>query len=66
MPGLRAAFQPRSGKLFVDLRHQPLQPGVDPVTFPARLATYTAGVAAQVATYPHVLAEPPLKAYARG
>jgi pimeloyl-ACP methyl ester carboxylesterase len=44
----------------------PLQPGVDPVTFPARLATYVAGVGLQVATYPHVLAEPPLKPYAQG
>ena len=41
-----------------------LQPGVDPVTFPTRLATYVAGVGLQVATYPHVLAEPPLKPYA--
>lgn len=45
---------------------QQLQPGVDPVAFPTRLAVYTAGVGFQVATYPHVLAEPPLKAYARG
>ncbi len=43
-----------------------LQPGVDPVTFPTHLAAYTAGVALQLATYPHVLAEPPLKAYATG
>ncbi|HEY2194898.1 MAG TPA: lipase [Actinomycetospora sp.] len=45
---------------------QLLQPGVDPATFPEHLATYTAGVALQVATYPHVLAEPPLKPYAQG
>ncbi|NMO89183.1 lipase [Actinomycetospora sp. TBRC 11914] len=45
---------------------QPLQPGVDPATFPANLAGYLAGVGFQVATYPHVLAEPPLKPYARG
>ncbi|GAA4777275.1 hypothetical protein GCM10023200_07650 [Actinomycetospora chlora] len=44
----------------------PLQPGVDPATFPARLATYTAGIASQVALYPHVLAEPPLKPYVLG
>ena len=42
----------------------PFQPGVDPVTFPADLATYVAGAGLQVATYPHVLAEPPLKPYA--
>ena len=45
---------------------QLLQPGVDPTTFPAHLASYTTGVALQVATYPHVLAEPPLKPYAQG
>jgi pimeloyl-ACP methyl ester carboxylesterase len=44
---------------------QALQPGVDPATFPANLAGYVAGVGFQVATYPHVLAEPPLKPYAR-
>ena len=43
----------------------PLQPGVDPLTFPANLAGYVAGVGLQVATYPHVLAEPPLKPYAQ-
>ncbi|MEJ2885998.1 esterase/lipase family protein [Actinomycetospora aeridis] len=42
---------------------QPFHEGVDPVTFPARLATYTAGIGAQVALYPHVLAEPPLAPY---
>jgi pimeloyl-ACP methyl ester carboxylesterase len=45
---------------------QPLQPGVDPVTFPARFAAYSAGAGYQVLTYPHVLAEPPLKPYAQG
>jgi pimeloyl-ACP methyl ester carboxylesterase len=44
----------------------PLQPGVDPVTFPTSLATYLAGVGLQLTTYPHVLAEPPLKPYALG
>ncbi|WP_433801503.1 esterase/lipase family protein [Actinomycetospora sp. CA-084318] len=42
----------------------PFQPGVDPVTGPARFATYAAGAAYQIATYPRVFAEPPLKAYA--
>ncbi|MHC1558578.1 esterase/lipase family protein [Actinomycetospora sp. C-140] len=42
---------------------RPFHEGVDPVTFPGRLATYTAGIGAQVALYPHELAEPPLKPY---
>ncbi len=45
---------------------QPLQPGVDPATFPAHFAAYAAGAGFQVATYPHVPAEPPLKPYAQG
>jgi hypothetical protein len=45
---------------------RPFHEGVDPATFPARLATYTAGIAAQVALYPHVLAEPPLAPYVLG
>ena len=44
----------------------PLHEGVDPVTFPTRLATFTAGVGAQVALYPHVLAEPELAPYTLG
>ena len=45
---------------------RPYHEGVDPVTFPAHLASYTAGAAAQVALYPHVLAEPALKPYVLG
>ncbi|MEJ2860997.1 esterase/lipase family protein [Actinomycetospora flava] len=41
----------------------PFHEGVDPATFPARVATYTAGIGAQVALYPHVLAEPELAPY---
>lgn len=44
----------------------PLHEGVDPVTFPTRLAAFTAGVGAQVALYPHVLAEPELAPYTLG
>ncbi|WP_157647589.1 esterase/lipase family protein [Actinomycetospora chiangmaiensis] len=43
---------------------QPFQPGVDPVTGPARFAAYVAGAGYQVATYPRVPAEPPLMPYA--
>ncbi len=42
---------------------QPFHEGVDPLTFPGRLAQYAAGAGVQVATYPHVLAEPPLREY---
>jgi hypothetical protein len=45
---------------------RPLQPGVDPVTFPTRLAAYTAGIGSQVALHPRVLAEPPLQPYVLG
>jgi hypothetical protein len=36
------------------------------VTFPTRLAAFTAGVGAQVALSPHVLAEPELAPYTLG
>lgn len=41
----------------------PFHEGVDPATFPVRLADYVAGAGFQVATYPHVLAEPELAPY---
>ncbi|MQA87922.1 MAG: lipase [Streptosporangiales bacterium] len=40
-----------------------LMPGVDPVTFPTNFANVTVTAAEQVATYPHVPREPPLKPY---
>jgi pimeloyl-ACP methyl ester carboxylesterase len=45
---------------------QPLMPGVNPLTLPINEARYNAEVATTLATYPHVPAEPPLAAYARG
>ncbi len=42
-----------------------LMPGVNPATLPANEARLTTTVAEQVALYPHVASEPPLKAYAR-
>jgi hypothetical protein len=41
-------------------------PGVNPLTLPINEARYNAEVATTLATYPHVPAEPPLAAYARG
>ncbi|MDN5915051.1 MAG: lipase [Pseudonocardia sp.] len=43
----------------------PLMPGVDPVALPANEARYVGQVATTLATYPHVLAEPQLRGYAR-
>lgn len=45
---------------------QAFHEGVDPVTFPADLARYTATAATVVATAARVTAEPPLMAYAAG
>lgn len=41
-------------------------PYVDPVTFPAAYAKAWAEIWTQLATYPQVTEEPPLKPYARG
>jgi hypothetical protein len=43
---------------------QTLMPGVDPMSFPIDFAAFTATVARQLATYPHVQREPPLQPYA--
>jgi triacylglycerol esterase/lipase EstA (alpha/beta hydrolase family) len=40
-----------------------LMPGVDPIDFPANFAALTLTVVEQLATYPHVPTEPPLKPY---
>jgi len=42
---------------------QLLQPGVDPVTFPAYVAAGSVSLAVVFATYPRTLAEPPLMRY---
>jgi hypothetical protein len=44
----------------------PLQPGVNPVTFPVDYAGYSQQVATTLLTAPRTNAEPPLPAYARG
>lgn len=43
---------------------QPFMPGVNPATFPTDFAGVVATAVTQVATYPHVLTEPPLQPYA--
>jgi hypothetical protein len=45
---------------------QALAPFVNPVTFPAAYAKAWGEIWTQIATYPRVKEEPPLKAYARG
>jgi triacylglycerol esterase/lipase EstA (alpha/beta hydrolase family) len=42
---------------------QPFQPGVDPLTFPADYASFTAAIATAVAQSPETAGEPPLRCY---
>lgn len=42
---------------------QPFMPGVNPAEFPGNYASAMNTIAAQIATYPHVSEEPPLKSY---
>lgn len=46
--------------------HETLAPYVDPVTFPAKYARAWGEIWTQLATYPQVKEEPPLKPYAQG
>jgi hypothetical protein len=41
----------------------PLQPGVDPLTFPAEYVAYAGGAVTVVATHPHTASEPTLAPY---
>jgi len=50
-------------RLWTSVCTTPLQPGVDPATFPAEYAAYAGAAVTVVATHPHTAAEPTLAPY---
>jgi hypothetical protein len=66
MDAFKHADPARAARISGSVCTSPLQPGVNPVTFPLDYAGYGQQVATTLLTAPRVTAEPPLPAYARG